>query len=752
MDMPFPRIALPWTVGPTPRPDRAPEHFIPAAVPGAVQLDWAAAQGWPAIEYQADYRVRYEYEDHGAAIAADYEWMEDQHWLYRAVLPAFDLAAGQRLYFTACVDYRCEVRLNGQTLAAREGFYTPLELDLTGIARPGDTLEVLIFPAPKLYASPVDAKQATQSCKPAFNYGWDYLVRLIPLGIWDGGCLELRPACHIRRAETRYELSDDFSRADVRLEVALSGEPRGRLRWTLADPRGRLVLEREAAPGGELAGVLASPELWWPNGQGPQSLYTSTVELLDESGTRLAQHVTRVGFRRVRLVPFEGSWEDPEVWGPPTSQHKPPITLEVNGRRIFAKGSNWVGPDIFPARVDAERHRALLQAAREANFNILRCWGGAPVQKDSFFDLCDELGLMIWQEFPLACGRYEATPAYMRLLDEESRAIIQRLRSRACVVLWCGGNELFNAWSQMTEQDLALRLLDRNTFELDPSRPFIKTSPLMGWAHGGYQFRLKDGREVYQYFAQTRHTAYTEFGVPGPASVETLRRILPAGELFPPVAESHWRARHGFRGWDGSRPSWLELWCIEHYFGPSASLEELVARAHWLQSEGYKFIFEEARRQKPRCSMALNWCFNEPWPAAANNSLLGWPAEPKPALHAVGESLRPALASARVPHFAWQPGETFCAELFLLNDAPESLPAGRIEAALHAGSLRLPLGAWDHPAAAANTNLAGPILETPLPGDLPPGPLRLTLTCAGQRALDSEYVLLALAPRPAQEG
>jgi beta-mannosidase len=771
-----PRIPLTFTVGHTSDANLPPARFIPATVPGAVQLDWAAAEGWALPEYNDHLAVRYA--PRGVPILTDYEWMEDEYWLYRTRLHFAPPTAGERLYFVTAVDYACEVRLNGQALHTHAGLFTPIELDLTDLAHPGDLLEILVYPAPKIYHDPVDEKQAMQSCKPAFSYGWDYHPRLIPLGIWQETYLETRPACHIQHAEVRYTLRDDFSQADLTLAVTLSQPGEGALHWTLRDPQGVAVVEQALAlpgarhgtglAGGDarrgmnstpshtksaeadspvtytLTASLASPQLWWPNGQGPQALYQSTVEL---TGPQAETRLVKIGFRTIRLVPFEGSWQDPDNAGFPNTCNKPPITLEVNGRRIFGKGSNWVGPDIFPGRITAETYRPLLQAAHAAHFNLLRCWGGAPVQQDAFFDLCDELGLLIWQEFPLACGRYEGTEAYLRVLDQESRSIIQRLRWRTCLALWCGGNELFNAWSGMTEQDLALRLLDRNCFDLDPGRPFIKTSPLMGMAHGGYQFRLHNGAEVFQYFAPARNTAYTEFGVPGPASADLLRRIIPAEELFPPRPGTHWQHRHAFKAWDGSPDSWLELWCIEHYFGQPESLEQLVEWGQWLQAEGLKCVFEEARRQKPRCSMALNWCFNEPWPNAANNSLLSWPAEAKPALAAVGAALRPVLASARLPKFAWASGETFSAELFLLNDSPTPLPAAQIEASIHVSPFNQPpatchLPPWNFPAIPANTNLAGPTLRFTLP-HLTPGPLILNLNVPGHPEWDSTYCLLA---------
>jgi beta-mannosidase len=308
-------------------------------------------------------------------------------------------------------------------------------------------------------------------------------------------------------------------------------------------------------------------------------------------------------------------------------------------------------------------------------------------------------------------------------------------------VLWCGGNELFNNWSRMTDQDLALRLLDRNCLDLDPQRPYIMTSPLSGWAHGGYQFRLHNGDEVFQYFPKARNTAYTEFGVPGVANTKILDQIIPAAERFPPRPGNSWQARHAFQAWDGSPDSWMELWCIEHYFGQPASLEQLVAWSQWLQCEGLKCVFEEARRQKPVCSMALNWCFNEPWPTAANNSLVSWPDDPKPSLKAVGDALRPVLVSARIPKFSWTPGETFTADLYLLNDSPDDLPEGMIDASIRVANNVYYLLSWSHSGTARNQNLPGPTLRFPLP-ELPGGQMELTLTVKDHPEWDSIYTLL----------
>jgi beta-mannosidase len=717
-----------WEVGPTSSPELSPARFVPARVPGAVQLDWARAEGWG--------------DPHVADNWQQYLPLEDLHWVYRTTLRTPPLVAGQRLLFVCGgIDYQFQIRLGGAVLLEQEGMFTPVRLDLTDRARVGDTLEVLIFPHPKSHDDTADRSQANHSCKPAVSYGWDFHPRLLPSGIWEAAALVILPACHLTGAEVHYDLNDELSRADLRLDVSLTCPGSGRVQWELFDRAGHLVHTQEVLASDQalaLSTVLEGPELWWPHDQGEPVLYTSRVSLLDADGNTLQTLTSRVGFRRVRLVMHPGAWDEPHIRRFPKGPSCPPITLEVNGRALFAKGANWVSPDIFPGRITVERYAELLGLVKAAHMNLLRCWGGAIVQKEAFFDLCDELGIMVWQEFPLACNRYAGTPAYLHVLDGESRSIIRRLRPHPAVVLWCGGNELFNVWSGMTEQDLPIRLLNRNCFDLDPARPFLPTSPVMGMGHGHYIFRSPEGQEVFQLFADAHCTAYTEFGCGGPSSAAFLRAIIPADELFPPTPGTAWETHHALGAWEPN--SHLLLDVIERYFGPMTSLETLVACGQLLQAEGLKCLFEEARRQKPRAAMALNWCLNEPWPTAANMSILEWPATPKAAYFAVRDSLRPVLASAKILRFTWTAGECFAVDLWLLNDAPQALPAGRVEAILHLGDAEHFLLGWDHPGVAANTNLAGPTVRHLLP-NCPAESLELILRVPARPEWESRYYL-----------
>jgi beta-mannosidase len=186
----------------------------------------------------------------------------------------------------------------------------------------------------------------------------------------------------------------------------------------------------------------------------------------------------------------------------------------------------------------------------------------------------------------------------------------------------------------------------------------------------------------------------------------------------------------------------LDLPIIEHYFGPATSLEEIVERGQLLQAEGYKGLYEEARRQKPVASMALCWCLNEPWPTAANNSLISWPSRPKPALAAVAAACRPMLASARIRKFQWNEGELFDPELWWLNDSAASCDPGVINAHLEsADGQRWPLLSWHAGLVQTNQNVRGPKIQWRLRG-LHTERFTLVLETPQFPAASSRYILV----------
>lgn len=690
---------------------------FPARVPGTVQADYAQARNWDDIQYGDNiYR---------------FETIEDWAWTYKAVL---DYAAdGQRVFFVAeGIDYEFDILLDGKVIHSQEGMYTPVELDLTDRARPGSVLEVSIHPRPWREGAEVrphfSRTAADASCKPPVTYGWDFNPQVVNLGIWQEAYIETRAADHIRSCEPFYTLNEERTCAEVRFDTDCDGE----VLYTVTDPDGNVVYQ-----GKEPRFSIDNPRLWWCNGQGEPALYQWTAESASDKKSGA------IGFRTVRLVRNIGANIPPEF---PKSRYAAPITVELNGRRIFAKGSNYVNPDIFFGQITEQTYAEQVALAKQANMNILRVWGGAGICKKSFYEQCDRAGIMVWQEFMLACNNYIGTPHYLKVLEQEATSIIKQLRRYPCLTLWCGGNELFNSWSGMDDQSKALRLLGKLCYELDGDRPFMMTSPLEGMAHGGYTFvHLNDGKDVFERFNGSHCTAYSEFGVPSISPVENLRRAIPADELFPITETQAWIAHHGFKASVGD--TWVCNSIYDRYFGAPTSLEERVEQSNRIQSVGYQAIFEEARRQWPHCSMALNWCFNEPWITAANLSLVAHPSKPKPAFYAVANSLSGQVPSARIPKFHWKAGETFTAQLWYLNDLPECAE-DTVTATVTVNGEAIELLEWKTGTVEANQNKIGPSVNFVLPREAVHNELVLTLTGASGRK--NSYILHFTGKVPAK--
>jgi beta-mannosidase len=716
-------------------PGKSRTRVTEATVPGAVQLDIAREENYGPYYYDDNWK--------------DYLWMEDQYFTYRTEFEKPSTGNDARIFFVSGgIDYAFDVLLNGEILLHQEGMFTPVSIELTDDLSEENVLEVRIHPVPKMHPEPADRSQAAQSMKPAVSYSWDWHPRLIPSGIWQESYLEIRQESYIREALIHYTLDKDRTGAFIELDITGTQLQGQEVIWKIRDASDQVVASKIIKPVSDkltISSRLEQLRLWWPHDHGDPYLYSSVLEVRNAENELLQIKQEYIGFREVKLVMNEGAWNEPQ--GFPKSRSVAPAQLLINGREIFAKGTNWVNPEIFPGIITEERYNELTDRAVEANFNMLRIWGGGIVNKEAFYRLCDEKGLMVWQEFPLACNNYRSTPEFMAVLEQEAVSIIKALRNHPCIAIWSGGNELFNSWSGMTDQSLALRKLNSLCLELDPHTPYINTSPLMGMGHGHYVFRDMDtGEEVYSLMERAHFTAYTEFGMPSPSSVEVLKTIIPSDDLWPPRPNTAWEDHHAYNAWVGN--TWLMQDMIEDYFGASRSLNELVENGQLQQVEGNKANYEEARRQKPYCSMALNWCFNEPWPTAANNSLINWPNIPKPAFHAVSDACRPVLASARIQKLKWREGELFETDLFILNDRYSSLPPGRVRVKLVAeGNTELVLLDWDHRDLNPNENLEGPTARGILPR-WNTDRFTLVLEVEGHPEYNSEYTLLYQSNQP----
>lgn len=662
--------------------DEAESRTFSVTVPGNIQLDYAKANGWGDICYMDN--------------CTRFETIEDFFWVYRCEIQC-EQKTGERVFFvTHGIEYEYDVLLNGEKLLHHIGMFTKVEFDITDKLGDKNTLEILIYPHPKREGASAGREWADQSTKPAVEYGWDWHPRCLVSGLWDECYIETRDNFSINDVKLSYALSDDMSSASVVFDIDCAEK----CEIELTAPDGKIVY-KGTKPKFTLDNVL----LWWCNGQGNANLYRWRV------GNEHHFVEGRVGFRRVKLVMTPESWKTETDF--PKSRACLPVNLELNGRVVFVKGTNWVNPEIFTGTVDEARYRELLTLAAEANMNMLRSWGGAIVNKEAFFDICDELGLMVWQEFPLACNNYKGTDEYLATLEQEAKAVILRVSRHASHCIWCGGNELFNSWSGMSDQSHALRLLNKLCYEYDRDKPFLATAPLMGMAHGYYRFYDVDKKKsVFEMFGNSHYTAYSEFGVPSITEMKFLKEIFDEETLSNPCENSPWELHHAFLAW--GRSSWMCLDAIDDIFGKQPNLEGYIEKSTIMQCEGYRFIFEEARRQRPVCAMALNWCYNEPWVVAAGNSLITYPCNPKPSYYVVKKALSPVLPSARFEHFAYNAGEMLRAELFLLNDSTEAV-SELIEVYADIDGKSEHIGTWNTGTVAENSNGRGVILQYTLP-------------------------------------
>ena len=374
-------LSFHWTLSHAATKDGARKEPIPATVPGAVQLDYAKALGYAPYHFGMNFE--------------QFTWMENEFFFYETLLD-FSCDAGEmaRLCLLG-LDYRYEITAGGLLLAAGEGAFTPVYLDVTAFSGKKTPLVVTLFPIPKRQPEPQNRSQASACCKPPSSYGWDWHPRLVPTGIWKEVTLELLPAGAPLEIDASYRLTEGLDAVTVSVTCPLHGA--GTLQAQLIAPDGSVAAERTVKADGtaQLSLTITDPQLWFPRGYGDQPRYTLQV-----TGSGVVRS-RKIGFRRAKLVENKGG-SSAFASGFPKGPNPHPATVEINGIKVFAKGSNWVNTEVFPSLATPARYDELLGMVAEANMNILRMWGGQYINHDYFYDKCDELGIMIWQEFMLS--------------------------------------------------------------------------------------------------------------------------------------------------------------------------------------------------------------------------------------------------------------------------------------------------------------------------------------------------------------
>ncbi len=655
------------------------------------------------------------------------EWASERTWVYkRSFTPEADWAGRRVSLVFEGVDYAARFYLNGELLGEHRGMFVPAVFEVGERLRWGEAnlLAVVIEPAPREEPQ-VGYTSRVRTQKARMNYWWDFCPRLVHLGIWDEVYLEAGGAVRLEDAwaQTVWAGGEDHallrisieleagSAQPVEIEAALSLEGEA-----VAETQARLELAAGRNPCAvELE--VAQPRLWWPNGSGAQPLYRLDIRIAtNEGGERIIsdQATLEVGLRRLRFVPNQGAPEEAL-----------PYTLEVNGRRIYIQGWNWVPLDVFYGVERPEKLERLLTLAQRAGVNMLRVWGGGLVEKEAFYRLCDRLGLLVWQEFTHSSSGIENTPSceadFIAQAADTARRSLVRRRNHACLALWCGGNELQTPDGRpLDESHPLLAALRQAVRELDPGRAWLPSSPsgpLFGNnlenlerqpeslhdVHGPWEHQGLEGQcRLYNLGASLLHS---EFGVEGLTNQRTLDRTL-APQRQAPVSLENPLWRH-LGAWWVKEPRWREV------FGEVREVRELVRAVQVLQAAGLGYAVEANRRRAFRNSGSLPWQFNEPYPMAACTSAVDYYARPKPAYYAVARAYRPLRLSARFPTQAWsgrealefavwvccsRPGRVEAASLELeLRGASGVLYAGRLEKVWYGGEAAQELARWRVP-------------------------------------------------------
>ncbi len=651
--------------------------WTPALVPGDVQSDLLDAGLLPDPTIDLNSRAC--------------EWTSHRDWVYHRDFVAPAEAAGRvvHLRFEA-VDDTCHVFLNGTKLGHHCGAYLPFEYDVTEVLRPGETnrLVVIVEQAPGELdiQGQIGWTSRIRRWKPRFAYGWDWCTRLVPLGITGDVDLVISDRARLDDVWVRPTLVGDatadhqWGEGVVKLTATVRsfGLASGALRAELTDPAGSVVATASVPVSAAEAGVVAeaalpvsSPQLWWPNGSGAQPLYTLRTALLDADGAVLDTNVTRCAFRRFRLVPNDGAPADAL-----------PYVVEVNGARTFIKGWNWAPLSQLYGRTLDDRYDHALRLAAHANCNLLRVWGGGLLERTRFYDRCDELGILVWQEFFQSSSGIDNEPAsddaFVAYAREQARQVVPLRRNHPSLAIWCGGNELtYDAMRPLDFAHPVIAALRDVVSELDPDRAFLPTSPsgpefaalheTIGRqhdVHGNWQW-LGDP-EHYRFFNAVDPLLHSELGVEGPANLEALRRFVSERYLWPPDDTNPVWVHHG--AW------WMCRDRIETLFGPIGDIESYVRAGQWMQYEGLRYACEASRRRKYHTCGCMPWQFNEAWPNTSCTNALDYYGRPRPVYWALANAYAPVLVSAQYEKMAWQPGEAFTAEVWLSVSHGAELP------------------------------------------------------------------------------
>ncbi|QQA45049.1 glycoside hydrolase family 2 protein [Pelagovum pacificum] len=561
----------------------------------------------------------------------DLRWIAEREWTIRRQV---DLDHSDFELVVDGLDTVCTVKWNDTIVLETQNSFRTYRVDLSDVATTAaneieitfhsnlkaanEKQEAQPFYIPSVTDHPVMGAQCpipngNMLRKTACDFGWDWNIALAPMGL--NGSISLRPTAVPKIG--RLEVSQDHG-ADgtVSLTVAAHLENAVGQKFEMSFAGQSLTGTVE---NGLIDAVfdIQNPALWWPAGQGDQRLHDLSITVGE------TKKVRRIGLRKVELLTDED-----EVGSR--------FAFRVNGREIFMKGANWIPADALSGRIREEEVRELLQSAVDANMNMIRIWGGGRYEADWFYDICDELGLMVWQDFMFSCNLYPSTPEFLDEVKAEVRENVARMHHHACLALWCGDNELVGAltWfpASVKDRDRYLVNYDRlnRTIEeelkaTDPTAIWWPSSPCPGPMNFGDSWHDDSSGDMhfwsvwheskdFEHYRDVSPRFCSEFGFQSYPSMEAIKRFAEPRDwnIAAPVFESHQKNPGGNERIAGT---------MFRYFRFPRRFQDFVWLSQIQQGIAIKTAVEHWRSLKPHCMGTLYWQLNDTWPVCSWASL-----------------------------------------------------------------------------------------------------------------------------------
>ena len=591
-------------------PDRMAGIAVPATVPGCVHLDLMAAGLIP--------------DPHLDENEIDVAWVGRVDWRYQSTF-AWDGSGSEVDLVALGLDTVATVEINGTVIARTANMHRSYRFAIRDLLVIGSNTLTITFaagltaaeqasaalgPRPHVNSHPFNALR-----KMACNFGWDWGPVLITAGIWRPLLLEIWHDARIAAVRPLVEVDGSTGRLHAHVDVQRSASCDGALHLDV-DIDG--VRSSATIARGESSAVVdvAVPEakLWWPHGYGEQPLYSVGVTLSCDD-VELATWSGQVGFRTVEL---DTSVDD----------HGSAFRLIVNGVPVFARGVNWIPDDSFPSRVTRERYAQRLEQARAANVNLLRVWGGGIYESDDFYAICDERGLLVWQDFLFACAAYSEEEPLRGEVIAEAREAVTRLSPHPSLALWNGNNE--NIWGyedwgwkeHLGDMTWGLGyytdILPAIVAELDPTRPYSPGTPYSFSADLHPNDATHGTMHIWDVWNELDYTAYrryvprfvAEFGFQGPPTWATLTRAVHDDPLAPESVGVllHQKADDG----NGKLARGLNT-----HLPQPATFDDWLWATSLNQARAVALGVEHFRSWSPVCMGAIVWQLNDTWPAVS---------------------------------------------------------------------------------------------------------------------------------------